>query len=59
MVVVTTPTAVVGGGSMASRHAPQAWPPVTAHEIEGLHLTQPSIAIGAYMNTAATNEEIF
>ena len=37
--------------------SPQAWPPVIAHKIEGLHLTHPSRAIRAY--TAATNEDIF
>ena len=34
----------------------QAWPPVTAHEIEGLHPTHPSHAIRDYI--AATNEDI-
>ena len=34
----------------------QAWPPVTAHEIEGLHPTHPSHAIRDYI--AATNEGI-
>ena len=37
--------------------SPQAWPPVIAHKIEGLHLTHPSRAISAY--TAAANEDSF